>query len=526
LEYCDIRTKEIILIFLIYFRVRVSLFYIMIKKEKQNLINRPPVVVVLGHVDHGKSSLLEAIRDFKITSKESGGITQHIGAYEVEIGNKKITFVDTPGHEAFSAMRSRGAKIADIAILVVAGEEGVKPQTKEAIDAIKEAKIPVILAINKIDKQEASAQKVKNGLAKEGFIVEDMGGDIPVVETSATQKIGIKELLEMILLIAEIQGIKVDADAKAKGIIIETRIDEKRGLTTILLVKQGTLKLKDIIATQTVCGKIKKMEDFIGNVVDEAPTSKPVAVLGFENLPKTGEQFEVFENIEKARQYIISEESKVKDKNTVEEIGDKKVLKIIIKTDVLGSLEAIEKMINDLSQDEITIQILQSGAGLISENDVQMAYTSGAKIFSFHADPTGSAAKLASQKAVKILSFDVIYELINELKRAIKTKVELEIIRRDLGRLKILKVFRTEKERQIVGGRVIEGEVVNNAKIEVLRNNEIIGRGRTDQLQKEKKNVEKGVIDDEVGILYIGSGKIQEDDILQFFIEEKKKLEF
>jgi translation initiation factor IF-2 len=498
----------------------------MTKKEKQNLINRPPVVVVLGHVDHGKSSLLEAIRDFKITSKESGGITQHIGAYEVEIGDKKITFIDTPGHEAFCAMRSRGAKVADIAILVVAGEEGVKPQTKEAIDCIKEAKIPAILAINKIDKQEANAQKVKNALAKENFIVEDMGGEVPAVETSATQKTGIKELLEMILLVAEMQDIKADADAKAKGVIIETHIDEKRGLTAILLVKQGALRLKDIIATQTVCGKIKKMEDFMGNVVDTVPPSKPVVVLGLENLPKVGEQFEVFESIEKAREYITNEEPKEKDMpKKTEGTEDKKALKIIIKTDVLGSLEAIEKMINDLPQDEITIQILKSGAGLISEDDVQMAYTSGAKIFSFHTAPTGSAAKLASQKAVKILSYDVIYELIDCLKKAMKTEVESEIIRRDLGKLKILKVFRTEKERQIVGGRVIEGEVLNNARIEILRNDEIIGRGRADQLQKEKKNVEKGVADDEVGILYIGSGRVQEDDILQFFVEEKKKLE-
>ncbi len=494
------------------------------KKEKQNLINRPPVVVVLGHVDHGKSSLLEAIRDFKITSKESGGITQHIGAYEVEHDGKKITFIDTPGHEAFCAMRSRGARIADIAILVVAGEEGVKPQTKEAIDCIKEEKIPAILAINKMDKQEANAQKVKSALTKENFIVEDMGGDIPSVETSATQKTGIKELLEMIILVAEMQDLKTDADTQAKGTVIETHIDEKRGSTAILLVQQGTLNLKDIVATPTVCGKIKKMEDFVGDMVNEAPPSKPVAVLGFESLSKIGEQFEVFESIEKAKEYIMTAEPKMKE--TVEEAGGKKALKIIIKTDVLGSLEAIEKMINDLPQDEITIQILKSGAGLISEDDVQMAYTSGAKIFSFHTAPSGSAANLANQKAVKILSYEVIYELIDNLKKAMKSTVESETIRRDLGKLKILKVFRTEKERQIVGGSVIEGEVLNSARIEVLRNDEIIGRGRADQLQKEKKNVEKGVIDDEVGILYIGNGKIQEGDILQFFVEEKKKFEF
>ncbi|MBU4022854.1 translation initiation factor IF-2 [Patescibacteria group bacterium] len=494
------------------------------KRDDKNLITRPPVVVVLGHVDHGKSSLLEAIRDFKITSKESGGITQHIGAYEVEIEDKKITFIDTPGHEAFCAMRSRGAKVADIAILVVAGEEGVKPQTKEAIKCIKEENISAILAINKMDKQEANAQKVKNALAKENFIVEDLGGSIPAVETSATQKTGIKELLEMILLVAEMQNLNTEFNEPAQGVVIETHINEKRGSTATLLVKNGTLKLEDVIITKSACGKIKKMEDFMGNEISEAYSSKPVAVLGFEGLPEVGEHFKVCNSIEEARAHIVSNKSDAKESS--EENKDKKILKIIIKTDVLGSLGAIEKMIKDLHQEEIAIQILRSGAGAITEEDVQMAYASGAKIFSFHAVPTSPAANLANQKRIKIFSYDVIYELIDHLKKVMKIEVESEIVRRDLGKLKILKVFRTEKDRQIVGGSVIGGEILNNARIEVFRNDEIIGRGRADQLQKEKKNIEKAVADDEVGILYIGSGKIEEGDILQFFVQEKKKFEF
>jgi len=494
------------------------------KRDNENLKIRPPVVVVLGHVDHGKSSLLEAIRDFKITSNESGGITQHIGAYEVEIGDKKITFIDTPGHEAFCAMRSRGAKVADIAILVVAGEEGVKPQTKEAIKCIKDENIPAILVINKMDKQEANAQKVKNALAKENFIVEDLGGSIPAIETSAMQKTGIKELLEMILLVAEMQNLNAEFNESAQGVVIETHIDEKRGSTTTLLIKKGTLKLEDVIITKSSCGKIKKMEDFMGNEINEASLSRPVIVLGFEGLPEVGEYFEVCNNMEEARALVVS--SKIGTKGLSEENGDKKILKIIIKTDVLGSLEAIEKMIKDLPQDEIRIQILRSGAGAIIEEDVQMAYSSGAKIFSFHTMPTSSAANLATQKSIKIFSYNVIYELIDHLKKAMKAEVESEIIRRDLGKLKILKVFRTEKDRQIVGGSVIEGEVLNNAKIEVFRDGEIIGRGRVDQLQKEKKNIEKAVTDDEAGILYIGNGKIQQGDILQFFVQEKKKFEF
>jgi len=489
--------------------------------QKQNFHIRPPVAVVLGHVDHGKSSLLEAIRDFKITSKESGGITQHIGAYEVEIDDKRITFIDTPGHEAFCDMRSRGAQVADIAILVVAGEEGIKPQTKEAIECIKEANVPSIVAINKIDKQEANAQKVKNELAKENLIVEDIGGEIPVIETSATQGTGIKELLEMILLVAEMQNFETEVGAKTKGVIIETHIDEKRGPTATLLVKQGTLDIEDIIATQTVCGKIKKMEDFTGKPVDQAHPSKPVAVLGFESLPQVGEEFEVFDNINDAKSCVIAKEKVIRE--IIHE--DKKVLKIIIKTDVLGSFEAIEKMIKDLPTEQITIQILKSGSGAVTEDEVQLALASSATIFSFHTNPTPQAAKLASQRGVKIFAYEVIYELIDALKKLMKAEVESEIVRRDLGQLRILKVFRTEKDRQIIGGRVIDGEVINNAKIEVTRGEEIIGHGRADQLQKEKKNVEKGVLDDEVGILYIGNGKIQEDDVLQFFVEEKKKIE-
>jgi translation initiation factor IF-2 len=493
-------------------------------KEKQNkdLNTRPPVVVVLGHVDHGKSSLLEAIKDFRITSKESGGITQHIGAYEVEFEGKKITFIDTPGHEAFYAMRSRGAKVADIAILVVAGEEGVKPQTKESIQCIKEAQIPAILAINKIDKSEANAQKVKNQLAKEDFVVEEMGGDFPVIETSATNKTGIKELLEMILLLAEMQDLKVIEDECCKGVIIESYLNEKRGITTTLLVKNGFLLKEDFIATESSYGRIKKLEDFVGKPIEQAGPSKPVSVLGFERLPDVGEKFQVFKNVEEARNYAMHKQKKG-DNQSVS--GDKKCFKIILKADVSGSLEAIRAMIENVPNQDIDIRVVKSGAGLINEDDIQMAAAGGAKIFGFQTAPSILAAKLASQKNVHILLYDVIYDLIEAIKKLLKAEVELEIIRRDIGKLKILKVFRTEKDKQIVGGRVTAGEVVNNTKLEILRDEEIVGKGKISQLQKERKSVEKGVADDEVGILYHGKEKIQEGDTLQFYIEEQKKIE-
>ena len=492
------------------------------KKSEKGLKTRPPVVVVLGHVDHGKSSLLEAIKDFRITSREAGGITQHIGAYEVEIKGKKITFIDTPGHEAFYAMRSRGAKVADIAILVVAAEEGVKPQTKEALGCIKEANIPAILAINKIDKPEANPQKVKNELAKENFLVEEMGGDIPVVETSAINKTGIQELLEMILLVAEMQNLKVSEEAPAEGVIIESHLDEKRGIIANVLVKAGILKKQDFIATKTTCGKVKQLEDFLGRAVEQAEPSKPVSVLGFEALPQVGERFKVFETIKKAREYVI-----IKDKEQARTVVDeqKKLFKIIIKADVLGSLEAIKEMVNRLPQEDVLVQVIKSGAGLINEDDVQMAAATGAKIFGFHTAPNGLAAKLADQKNVEIFLYDVIYELLDALKKLIKAKLETEVVRKDIGKLKVLKVFRTEKDKQIVGGRITSGEVVNNSKLEIIRDDQIISQGKISQLQKERKKIEKGLAQDEVGILYHGREKIQEGDILQFYVEEQKKIE-
>ena len=492
--------------------------------KQDNLTERAPTVVVLGHVDHGKSSLLSAIKDFKITEKESGGITQHIGAYEVEHKGKKITFIDTPGHEAFWAMRSRGAKIADIAVLVVAAEEGVKPQTEEAINCIKKSNLQVIVALNKIDKPESNPQKVKGELAKLEIKVEDLGGDVPCVDTSATQKTGIDELLEIVLLVSEMQELTVDPNQPAEGAVIETLLDEKRGPMATLLVKNGTLKLQDIIATPTAVGKLKGMEDFQGHSIKEAIPSQPTAVLGFEALPCVGEVFKTFENIEKAKEYAIIKGHKREGSVLVVEEGQK-VLNIILRADVIGCLEAIEDMIKNLPQEELLVRILRSGAGPITEDDVKLAVAGKAKVFGFRVKPSNQALKLADQKGVETAYHEVIYELIQEIRHLMKQEIESETIRRDIGKLEVLKVFRTEKGKQIVGGRIIEGEVLKNSKIEIFREEEMIGKGRIIELQKEKKAIERGEADDEVGILYEGKERVQEDDILSFYIEEKKKSE-
>jgi translation initiation factor IF-2 len=496
----------------------------MIAKKQDNLTERPPVVVVLGHVDHGKSSLLEAIKDFRITKRESGGITQHIAAYEVEYKGKRITFIDTPGHEAFCAMRSRGAKIADIAVLVVAAEEGVKPQTKEAINSIKQAGIQTIVALNKIDKQSANPQKVKNELSKEGVMVEGLGGEIPCVETSALEKIGIDELLDIVLLVSEMQGLKANPDKLSEGVIIETHLDEKRGPVVTLLVKDGTLKLQDIIATNSATCKVKKIEDFEGNSINSAPPSKPIAVLGFEIFPCVGEIAKVFPNIEKAREYVIKKEQKEKC-IPIEKQGQK-FLNIILRADVVGTLEAIEGMIETLPQEELKVRILKAAVGSITEDDVTLAVAGGAKIFSFRTKPNAQTLRLADQKGINIAVYDVIYELIQEIQRLLKQEIELEIIRKDIGKMLVLKVFRTEKGRQIVGGRIIDGEILKKAKLEILREEKIVGKGKIIELQKNKKAVEQGRVNDEVGILYEGGQKIQEDDILNFYIQERKKAGF
>ncbi|MBU3964437.1 translation initiation factor IF-2 [Patescibacteria group bacterium] len=494
------------------------------KSKKDNLKERAPIVVVIGHVDHGKSSLLEAIKDFRITQKESGGITQHIGAYELEHKGKNITFIDTPGHEAFCAMRSRGANVADMAVLVVAAEEGVKPQTKEAINCIQETGIQVIVAINKIDKPEANPQKVKGELAKAGIVTEDMGGNIPCVLTSATQKIGIDDLLEMILLLAEMHEIKARYEKPAEGVIIETYLDDKRGCMATLLVKDGILEAQDIVATPSAIGKIKNMEDFQGNNLKQAIPSQPVSVLGFETVPFVGEIFKTFPDIEKAREYVIKE-GREKQQNCIQTEEGHKFLNIILKTDVTGSLDAIEGMIRAIPQNEMAVHILKSGADTITEDDVQTAVSGKAKIFAFRIKANPNAIRLADQKKVTILHYDVIYELIQNLRRLMKQEAEQEIVRRDIGKMQILKVFMTEKDSQIVGGRVVEGEIIKNSKLEIYRNNELIGKGTISGIQKEKKSAERGVLDDEIGILYRGTTKIEEDDILSFFVEEKKQVD-
>jgi len=489
----------------------------------KNITTRSPIVVILGHVDHGKSSILEKIKDLKITAKESGGITQHVGAYEIEHQDKKITFIDTPGHEAFTAMRSRGAKVADIAILVIAGEEGIKPQTKEAILHIKEAEIPFIVAINKIDKPTADPERVKRELIAEEVMVESLGGKVPCVETSAETGKGIPELLEMILLISEIEDLKTDLSEKAQGVIIESHLNSNRGATVTVILQKGVLKAGDVIATSSTIAKIKIMEDFQGNKIDQALPSMPVVIIGFDNIPIVGETFNVFPTVEHAKSSIKKSSKKVFPEAEIKQ-GQKSV-DLIIKADVFGSIEAIAQVLKQLPQGENkpVLRVLKAEVGEVNDSDIKQAKTSGAKIISFRVKTNNIAQKLALREKVTIISFDIIYELAQAVRQLLEKKVAQEIVRNDLGKLKVLAVFRTEKNSQIIGGKVIEGEIKRGAKLEVVRNEEIVGKGKIIKLQQDKQDIDQVGKGRECGILYQGDVQVQEDDVLTIYIEETKR---
>jgi len=490
----------------------------MTKSEQQknnSLQPRPPVVVVLGHVDHGKSSLLEAIKDLKITAKESGGITQHIGAYEVEHQGRKITFIDTPGHEAFSAMRSRGAKVADIAVLVVAAEEGIKPQTKEAISHIKKSGIPMIVAINKIDKPQADPEKVKRELQQQDVLVESMGGQVPQVLTSAKEKKGISELLEIILLVAEMEDLKGDKTKPGQGVIVESYLDAHRGSTATLILRDGILQRGDIIATRTTLGKAKILENFQGEPQDKALPSMPCVVIGFEKVPQVGEKFEVYSNVEDAQKYIEKKERKAGEGEVFVIEEGKRALNLILKADVQGSIEAIEEVLKGLPQEKVVLRILKSEVGEVSENDLKLAQGGAAKILGFRVKINSRAAKIAERENINIMTFDVIYELAQAVRQMMEKRAASEKKRIDLGKLKVLVVFLTEKRRQIVGGKMIEGEIKKGLQLEVFRREEMVGRGRIINLQKNKKDIDRAAKGEECGILYEGDVKIEIGDILQ-----------
>lgn len=506
-------------------------------------------MVVLGHVDHGKTKLLDTIRKTKVAEGESGGITQHIGAYQVEVspsagsGPKMITFLDTPGHEAFTAIRSRGAKVADIAILVVAADESVKPQTKEAIRIIKEEKIPFIVALNKIDKEGANAQKVKQDLATEDVLVEDWGGKVPVIEISAKSGQNIDALLDMILLVAELEELKEDLTSPAKGIIIESNLDKRRGYVATALVQKGVLNLGDWIVVGTVVGKIKSMEDFIGKAMVQAKPSQPVLITGWPTAPEIGKEFIVAPNKDEANR-IAGENVNLAPlfsffKGSVE-TGDenKRFLNLVFKSDVSSSLEAIEASLKAIKSQEIGYRVISYDIGNISEADVKTAIASKCQVVGFRVGIEESAKKLAEKEGVKIVNFEIIYELIEHVRKEMSELLGVEIKKNPLGKLKVLATFKKDSRTQIFGGRVMSGKVVRGAMGDVTRpslkasegeagSGSIIVSGKIGQLQHNKEDMSEVKEGLEAGIRFDAISKdfpeVKDGDILDIYEEEKIK---
>lgn len=498
-------------------------------KKQNDLQPRPPIVVILGHVDHGKTSILDCIRKTKVVDKESGGITQHVGAYQVEHNGKIITFIDTPGHEAFSAIRSRGAKVADIAVLVVAADDGVKPQTKEAINCILHENIPFIVAINKMDKPAALPDKVKKGLAENKVLVEGLGGDTPCVLVSAKTGLNINDLLEMILLVAEMTEIKSDYNVPASGVIVESRADARRGPTATLLIKEGTLNNHDIIAAESAFGALKVMEDFRGEAIENAGPGAPVVITGFDQVPPVGEKWIVTPSLEAARAKVAMKAQEEKGKREAAEVleikENQKVFNIILKADVSGSLEAIRESLKAIPQDEVIIRVLKAEAGDISENDVKLARSAKASIYGFRVKNSAAVSSLAGRDNIFIKTNDIIYELIQIIRDRAAFYLPSETIRTPLGRLKILAVFKNGKQGQIIGGRVTSGRAERGMKFDVKRNDEIIGSGRIAQLQQNKQDIQEAGKDKECGVMAEADVEIEKNDILEMYAEERKKRE-
>jgi len=495
--------------------------------EKNNFttIKKQPVVTILGHIDHGKTTLLNAIRNLPFTGEKPGGIiTQEIGLFEIEWENKKITFLDTPGHEIFSQMRERGARAADIAVLVVSGIEGPKDQTKEALEAIKKAGIPFLVAITKTDLPGVNVQRVKQELLKIGVNIEDFGGEVPVVSTSAKTGQGIKELLELLILLAEMQKLEADISKNPKGVIVESHLDPKRGILATCLVEEGVLQLGQILGTKTAFGKIRRMENWKKETLEKTFPGQGVLVFGFEEQPGVGEIFEVFENIEKAKENLAKIKERKKEILTPK--NGQKTFDIILKADCLGSLEALERLIDEFPKEKVLVRVLKSEVGLVSEDDIKLAKSSLAKIAAFKTGIDKVTKKiLEKERQVKVYQFSVIYDMLEWIKKGVEKILEPEIERKEIGKMEVLVLFWRAGSRQIVGGKIIEGEVKRGVKIEILRAEEIVGRGKLINLQINKKEVEKAKKGDEVGILYEGDERIKEGDILVFVIEEKRKTE-
>ncbi|HVW83543.1 MAG TPA: translation initiation factor IF-2, partial [Bryobacteraceae bacterium] len=500
----------------------------------KDLFRRPPVVTIMGHVDHGKTSLLDAIRLANVAEKEAGGITQHIGAYHVEKNGQKIVFIDTPGHEAFTRMRARGAKVTDIVVLVVAADDGVMPQTLEAIDHARAAKVPIIVAINKIDKADAQVDRIKQQLSDRGLLAEDWGGDTVMVPVSARTKQNLDLLLEMILLVAELQDLKANPARPAMATVLEAKLDRGRGPVATVLVRNGTLRVGDNFICGTVFGRVRAMIGDRGEQVKEVGPSMPVEVLGLEELPEAGDNFQAVTDTAKAKQIVLYRAEKERAASlaktgriTLEQFhkqmaaGEVKELPVILKTDVGGSAEVLRDTLEKLSNDKVTIRVLRAGVGAINESDVDLAVASNAIIVGFSVRPERNATAKAEQEKVDIRLHTIIYELVDEMKKAMSgllAPVYKEVYR---GRAEIREVFRVSRVGTVAGCMVVDGTVTRDSQVRILRDNVVVHTGKIGSLRRFKDDVSEVRTGMECGITIDNFNDVHQSDIIEAFTMQR-----
>lgn len=499
-------------------------------EKAEDLELRPPVIVVMGHVDHGKTKLLDSIRVSDVAKGEAGGITQHIGAYQVTRNDRKLTFIDTPGHEAFTAMRSRGAKVADIAILVVAADDGVKQQTVEAFRIIEASKLPYLVAINKIDKPESDVNRTKQDLAsKLNITPEDWGGKIICTPISAKEGTGIEELLDMVLLTADAalgDSLMANPNADAAGTVVESNVDKAAGPLATILIQNGTLRLGDQLCYEDVVyGKVRSLKNYKGENIETADPSMPAMVLGLKISPSVGDILYVGEGKKVKMRKIKSADSKKEKVMSIAQDGtddDVPKVKLVIKSDFLGSAEAIEESLMKINTEVVQVRIIHKGLGSVTEGDIKRAEDSGAQLICFNAKMMPAVESLARNKNITVKSFSVIYDLIKYVKEEMQKLVPVEITRVDLGKLKVLEVFRTERKSQIVGGKVLSGSPENNATVNVWRGEEFIITGKITSLQSAKQEVKFVEEGEECGMKFEGEPLVLAGDTLEFYREDKK----
>jgi len=502
-------------------------------EDASQLKSRPPVVTILGHVDHGKTSLLDAIRQTDVAAGEAGGITQHIGAYQVEKKGRLITFLDTPGHAAFTQMRARGAQGADIVILVVAADDGVMPQTKEAIAHAKAARVPIIVALNKIDKANSNPERVKQQLAEQDLVPDDWGGNTMVVPVSAKQKQGIDDLLDGILLVADSNDIRANPNGKVIGTVIEAEVDKSKGTVATLLVQNGTLNASDIIVAGTAYGKLRAISDFKGKPIRKVGPATPVAVLGLNDVPAAGDIFQVVSSEKEARQIVneriesAKSQAQARKKVSLEDLfatvqaGEAKELNLIVKADVQGSLDPIMTELNKLGQGEIGINILYAETGNIGENDVMLASASNAIVIGFNVQADVAARRLAEKEGVDIRLYEIIYRMTEDIEKALKGMLEPEVVETVIGRAQVLQVFSASKFGRVAGCKVTDGELRRGARVRLYRDADLIYEGELSSLRHEKEDVKEIRQGFECGVGFKNFSDVQPGDQLICYVVEK-----